>query len=256
MSGSSLSIAIITLNEEDRLPACLNSLGFAQEIVVVDSGSQDQTVRIAKEHFARVFHREWSGFGPQKQFAIDLCRNDWVLILDADEQVPAATAAEILRTIAQTQGPVAYSLARKNYVCGQWVRHGGWWPDRTIRLFRKERATMSERLVHEALEVTGSVGHLENPLIHYPFRNLSEMMIKMDRYSTAGAKEMAKAGREGSFPKAFVRAGWAFFFNYLIRCGFLDRGPGLLLALSDAVNVFFKYGKLAEITKQSQRACR
>lgn len=253
---STLSVAIITLNEEDRLAECLGGLSFADEVVVVDSGSQDRTVRIAEEYGARVFSRGWTGFGAQKQYAIEQCRSTWVLVLDADELVPEETAAEIRRTIHHPGGLQAFSLARRNYLGGRWVRHGGWWPDRTTRLFRRGTARMSPRQVHEALEVEGAIGQLEHPLLHHPFRDLSEMMVKMDRYSTAGARELAEAGKRGTIPQALSRAGWAWFHTYLLRGGFLDRGAGVILAISGAVNVFFKYAKLAEIGRQQRGTVR
>jgi len=243
-----LSVAIITLNEEDRLPSCLASVAFAEDIVVVDAGSHDQTLAIAKAHGARTFSREWRGFGPQKQFAIDQCRKDWVLIVDADEQVSPTLVEELRQIMAQ---PVcqAYSIPRQNFFFGRWIRHGGWWPDRTTRLFKRGAARMSDRQVHEALEVEGPVGELRQPLVHHPFRDLSHLLAKLDHYSSAGAREMAAQGRRGSIAQAVARAGWAFFYNYLLRGGMFDRGPGLVLAISDAVNVFCKYVKLAEINR-------
>jgi len=243
---ATISVAIITLNEEDRLPTCLATLDFADEVVVVDSGSSDQTVEVAKKYGARVFNKAWQGFGAQKQFAIDQCRCDWVLIVDADEQLLPETLEEIKKTV-KLSADSAYSLPRKNYFLNRWIRHAGWWPDRTVRLFKRGSAHMPPALVHESLVVQGSVGKLVNPLVHIPFRDLAHMLKKMEAYSTAGARALHRKGKRSSYSKAFFRAVWAFFYNYLIRIGMLDGGPGLVIAISDAVNNFFKYVKLMEL---------
>lgn len=243
---TTISVAIITLNEEDRLPACLATLDFADEVVVVDSGSSDQTVVIAAKYGARVLSKAWQGFGVQKQFAIEHCCSEWILIVDADERLPLETVKEIKKTVMSSPCR-AYTLPRKNYFMGRWIRHAGWWPDRTVRLFKKGTAHMPPKLVHESLVVTGAVGELVNPIVHVPFRNLAHMMKKMDIYSSAGAVQLYKNGKCSSYSKAFFRASWAFFYNYLVRGGILDGGPGLVIAVSDAVNKFFKYMKLREM---------
>jgi len=246
-----ISVAVITFNEEDRLPDCLASAAFADDLVVVDSGSTDRTLEIAENFGARVFKKSWSGFGAQKQFAIEQCQGQWILILDADERIPPETAEEITK-ISQTQITFkGYSIARKNYFLDRWIKHAGWWPDRTVRLFCKNSGRMSGQRVHEALRIEGPVTDLQNPMIHYPFRNLHHMMEKMDRYSSAGAKDLYKAGKKSSIIKACARAVWAIVYNYFLRGGFLDGGPGLVIAVSDAANIFFKYAKLNEMRKNS-----
>lgn len=249
---TAISVAIITLNEEDRLPECLTSIAFADDLVIVDSGSTDRTIEIARNFGARVFSEPWRGFGPQKQFAIEQCKEDWILLIDADERLPPATIAEI-KTTVNSSSHQAYSLPRKNFFLDRWIRHAGWWPDRTIRLFKRDTARMPPQLVHESLEVNGRIGELASPIIHYPFRDLSHMMIKMDKYSSAGALELRKGGGSSSYLKAISRASWAFFYNYLIRGGILDGGPGLVIAISDAVNKFFKYAKLREMAARDSK---
>lgn len=246
MSKKNLSIAIITQDEEDRLPDCLRSAVFADEVVVVDSGSTDRTVAIAEDFGARVFFEPWRGFGAQKQFAIKQCTGDFILLLDADERLPPETIAEI-KNMLNVASCEAYSLPRKNYFLNRWIRHAGWWPDRSTRLFKRGAASMPPQLVHESLRVRGRTGKLNSPIIHYPFRDLSEMMLKMDKYSTAGALELHAKGVSSSHLKAVFRAAWAFFYNYLLRGGILDGGPGLIIAVSDSVNKFFKYTKLMEL---------
>jgi len=246
-----LSVAIITLNEEDRLPACLESVEPADDIVVVDSGSVDHTVDIASKYGARVFTEPWRGFGLQKRFAIDKCLHEWVLLLDADERIPPGTMDEIGAIVGGTTKYQAYSLARKNFFGGRWIRHGGWWPDRTVRLFRKDAACMPAKVLHEALEVDGEVGEMKNPMIHYTDRNLQQVIEKINRYSTVGAEELFQKGQNASLAKAVLRGGWAFFYNYFFRLGFLDRSEGFIIAVCDAVNKFYKYAKLREMHRRT-----
>jgi glycosyltransferase involved in cell wall biosynthesis len=247
-----LSVAIITKDEEDRLSECLASASFAAEVVVVDSGSTDRTVAIAREFGAVVHVEPWQGFGRQKQLAIDRCRHDWVLVLDADERVSPEAEAEISEALA-TGTSVAYSFPRKNYFCGRWLKHAGWWPDRVVRLSRKDCARMSGRAVHESLEVHGPVGELRQPLIHYTNKGLEQTLDKVNHYSSAGANELFVQGKTASVAKAFARAAWSFFHGYILRGGFLDRGEGFIMAVSDFMNVFFKYAKLRELQKQKEK---
>ncbi len=189
-----LSVAIITRDEADDLPDCLTSVAFADQIVVVDSGSSDDTVQIAKTSGCEVFAEPWCGFGPQKQKAVDHCRHDWILLIDADERIPPETAAVIRDLVSRPPQAEGYSFPRKNYFQGRWVRHAGWWPDRVIRLFRRGCGRLAMAPVHEAVEINGAVRPLSVPIEHYTEGRLSEILKKIDRYSTLGAQE------------AFVRA--------------------------------------------------
>ncbi|MDG4476287.1 glycosyltransferase family 2 protein [Thiovibrio frasassiensis] len=247
-----LSVAIITKDEEDRLAECLASVAFAAEVVVVDSDSTDRTVEIAREFGAVVHVEPWQGFGRQKQLAIDRCRHDWVLVLDADERVSPEAQVEIGEVLAAGSS-VAYSFPRKNYFCGRWLKHAGWWPDRVVRLFRKDSARMSERAVHESLEVHGPVGELRQPLIHYANKGLAQTLSKVNHYSSAGAEELFAQGKSASVVKALLRAAWSFLHGYVLRGGFLDRGEGFIMAVSDFMNVFFKYAKLRELQRQKEK---
>ena len=281
MTGKlSLSVAIITKDEEDNLSDCLRSVAFAAQIVVVDSGSRDGTLQIARDFGCDVFEEPWrGGFGAQKQFAIDHCRHPWVLVLDADERIPAETAAVIKRltTIdpeeARTHfsslpadssrgsgsgpGPIVsgatagYSFPRKNYFQGRWIRHAGWWPDRLVRLFRRGRGGMSPAAVHEGVEVNGIVEDLHVPIEHFTESDLSKILQKIDRYSSLGAKEAYDAGRRATVGGAMFRAVLTFFQNYIFRLGVLDGPQGLTLAVTDSVNKFFKYAKLAEMGRKN-----
>lgn len=243
-----LSVAIITKNEEENLRPCLQSVAFAGQIVVVDSGSTDATLAIAAEFGCEIYKEAWLGFGPQKQLAIDKCREPWVLVLDADERIPQETA-EVLRTVITDSGikEAGFSFPRKNYFQGRWIRHAGWWPDRIIRLFRKESGRMTTAAVHEAVEVRGLVGDLDVPLEHFTESSLSKVLQKIDKYSTLGAEEAFKEGRRSSTGGAFLRSFFTFFQDYFLRGGIMDGMPGLTLAVTDSVNKFFKYAKLSEL---------
>ena len=248
-----LSIAIITKNEAENLPACLESVQFTNQIVVVDSGSTDDTVKIASDFGCDVFVEEWRGFGLQKQFAIDKCKNKWILVLDADERIPNETALVIEDIVLNRSDAAAgYSFPRKNYFQGRWIRHLGWWPDRIVRLFRKDLGRMTPVEVHESIEVDGSVEALEVPIEHFTESRLDRLLIKIDHYSTLGAREAFDEGRKASVWSAAFRAVLTFFQNYFLKLGFLDGAQGFTLSITDSVNKFFKYAKLNELNRQAQ----
>lgn len=252
-----LSVAVITLNEAELLPGCLQSVGFAAQIVIVDSGSIDDTLRIALEFKCEIFNEPWRGFGRQKQFAIDRCRHPWVLVLDADERIPEETAKVIEEFVLSSgEVPAGFSFPRKNFFQGRWIRHAGWWPDRIVRLFRKDRGRMTPDEVHESVEVEGAVRDLDVPIEHFTESRLSEVLKKIDRYSTLGAQKAFSAGQKSSVPAAFSRALFTFVQDYAIRGGFLDGAPGLTLAVTDSVNKFFKYAKLAELSRSAREKAR
>jgi glycosyltransferase involved in cell wall biosynthesis len=245
-----LSVAIITKNEEKNLRPCLQSIAFARQIIVVDSGSTDATLKIAADFDSEIYEESWLGFGPQKQLAIDKCREQWVLVLDADERIPLETAEVIKSIIADTNVKEAgFSFPRKNYFQDRWIRHAGWWPDRIVRLFRKESGRMTEAAVHEAVEVKGLIGALDVPIEHFTESSLSKVLQKIDKYSSLGAEEALKEGRKSSTAGAFARASFTFFQDYLLRGGIFDGMPGLTLAVTDSINKFFKYAKLSELNK-------
>ena len=249
-----LSVALIVQNEAGNLPDCLRSVAFARQIVVVDSGSSDDTVRMAVKSGCDVFTEKWRGFGPQKQFAVDQCREPWVLVLDADERIPPKTALMIRQIISNVPGPAAgYSFPRKNFFQGRWIRHAGWWPDRVIRLFQKGRGRMTAVQVHEAVEIDGPVTLLDLPIEHLTESRLGPVLRKIDCYSTLGAEEAFLQGRRSTIWSAFLRAKLTFFQDYVFRGGFLDGPQGLTLAVTDSVNKFFKYAKLSELNRCSRK---
>ena len=249
-----LSVAIITKDEEANLPHCLESVVFAEQVVIVDSGSDDETVKIAAAFGCNVFVEPFRGFGPQKQFAIDHCRHDWVLVLDADERIPEETAAVIKKIVLNKEASSAgYSFPRKNYFQGRWIRHMGWWPDRVLRLFQKDSGRMAEAAVHESVIVSGQVRELNVPIEHFTESSLNKILIKIERYSTLGAEEAFREGRKASVWSAALRAEIAFFQNYFFKLGFLDGRQGFVLSITDAVNKFFKYAKLSELNRSTKK---
>jgi glycosyltransferase involved in cell wall biosynthesis len=231
-------------------------VAFARQIVVVDSGSADDTIRIASDFGCQVFEEAWQGFGPQKQSALEKCTEPWVLVLDADERIPPKTAKVIAEAVAQDSEAAGYSFPRRNYFQGRWIKHAGWWPDRVVRLFRRERGRMTQAKVHEAVVVDGPVAALDCPIDHLTESRLGRILQKIDRYSTLGAEEAFAAGKTSSVWSACLRAKLTFFQAYILRGGFLDGPQGLTLALTDAINKFFKYAKLAEMNRRAASAKR
>ncbi|MBU3932373.1 MAG: glycosyltransferase family 2 protein [Proteobacteria bacterium] len=246
-----LSVAMIVRNEAQSLPDCLRSVAFARQIVVVDSGSEDETLRIASDFGCEVFNEAWRGFGPQKQFAVEKCREAWTLVLDADERIPPETARMIRQIVGSPDAAAGYSFPRKNFFQGRWIRHAGWWPDRVVRLFKNGHGCMTGAAVHESVAVDGPIEQLEVPIEHWTESRLDLILRKIDRYSTLGAQEAFVEGRRCSIWLAFLRAEFTFFQDYLLRGGFLDGPQGLTLAVTDAVNKFFKYAKLSELSRRA-----
>jgi glycosyltransferase involved in cell wall biosynthesis len=239
-----LSVVIITRNEEAGIRRCLESVKWADEIVVLDSGSTDATVRICREYTQHVHETDWPGFGPQKNRASQQATGDWVLSLDADEQVTPRLRDEIQTVLSVSAGPDAYEMPRLSNYCGRFMRHGGWWPDHVTRLFRRGKAHFSDDLVHERLIVNGATGRLGNPLVHLAFENFEEVLHKIDRYSTASAEMLRDKGRSGSLAKALLHGLWTFLRTYVLKAGFLDGRHGFILAVSNAEGTYYRYLKL------------
>jgi hypothetical protein len=248
----SLSVAIITRDEAHSVRACLESVAWADEIIVLDSGSTDATVEICTSLGARVEITDWPGFGAQKNRAIQHCRNDWILSLDADERVTPALRTEIEQAMALPQDQVAFRMPRLSSYCGRTMRHGGWWPDHVVRLFRRGHARFSDDLVHERLLVEGPIGTLKEPLLHESYLDLEEVLEKVNRYSSAGAQRLAGAGVRGSMTRAVSHGLWAFVRTYLLRAGFLDGREGLMLAISNAEETYYRYLKLMLLRRKQQ----
>ena len=240
-----LSGIVITKNEAHNLDSCLESLSFCDEIVVVDSGSTDGTQEIAQHHGAKLIERDWPGYGPQKEFARQEARGEWVLSLDADERVTPSLREEILAALASPAAD-AYEMPRLSTFLGREMRHSGWWPDYCLRLFRKEAAAFSLSLVHEGVVTSHAVARLKAPILHHPVRSLGELLRKVDGYSTLGARDVVAKGRSIGAGTALTRGAFAFFKTYVLKRGFLDGPEGLINAATHAQTVFWKYAKAWE----------
>jgi glycosyltransferase involved in cell wall biosynthesis len=245
-----LSIVIITKNEAANIRACLESVAWADEIVVVDSGSTDETVAICKEFGALVHVHDWPGFGVQKNRALGYATRDWVLSLDADERVTPELRAEIEAVLKDSRAVDSYFVPRLSNYCGRFMYHSGWYPDLLPRLFRRGKARFSDDLVHERLIVEGSSGKLKGLLLHYAFEGMEEVLHKVNQYSTAGAAMMHKRGRKASLSGAVLRGLWSFFRTWILRGGILDGREGFMLAVSNAEGTYYRYLKLMLLNRK------
>ena len=240
-----LSACVITFNESDRIEACIRSLEFCDEVLVVDSHSTDDTRERAGALGARVIERDWAGYRSQKAFAVDSAQHDWVLCLDADERVSDALRDEItaLRG-AGFAGIAGFSIPRMTDYFGRFLRHGNAYPDRLVRLFDRRRGGWVGREIHENTRVEGKVVRLRGPLLHYSYRSLTDHDQRMERYAQLMAQALHAAGRRGSLVPVLVNPAWRFFRGYVLRLGFLDGWRGLAFALVEASYVRRKYLKL------------
>jgi glycosyltransferase involved in cell wall biosynthesis len=250
-----LSVAIITHNEEANLARTLDSVAWADEIVVVDSGSEDRTEEIAKSRGARFHHESWKGFAAQKNLALEKCTGDWVLSLDADEALSDELAEELKAVLAGDTPYDAYTLPRRNYFLGRWIRHGGFYPDPKLRLFRRGVAQFEVRPVHETVRFDGRTGRLQGDLLHDAYPTLTAYLAHMNRYSTLGAQHAVGSGRPVTSAFAFMKHVClnplaTFFYNYFFRLGFLDGREGLLLHLYHSGYVSWKYAKAWELSRR------
>ncbi len=242
-TAAPLSAVLITRNAASQLDACLASLAFADDILVVDSGSSDATAAIASSHGARVVQQEWLGFGRQKQFAVEQARYDWVLCVDADERVSEALRSSIARALAAPRAHV-YASARCNRFMGRWLRHGEGYPDWNTRLFHRAHARWSADAVHEHVVTTEPVAQLEGDLLHDSAETLEGYLDKQNRYTSLQAQAMRRDGERASVAKLVVSPLSRFIKFYIIRLGFLDGVPGLVHIAIGCMNSFNKYAKL------------
>jgi glycosyltransferase involved in cell wall biosynthesis len=243
-----LSAIVITKNEAANIAACLDCLAFCDERIVVDCGSTDSTVEIARQKGARVEFHEWRGFGPQKNHALSLATGGWVLSIDADERVTPELAAAI--KTALTDVADAWEFPRLSSFCGRQMRHSGWYADYVLRLFRRGKARFDDVIVHERVICEGAVKRLRQPLIHHPVLKLEDALSRMDRYSTASAQAIVASGRKVSFLTAVGHGLYSFLRSYLLRAGFLDGAEGFLLAVANAEGSYYRYMKAWLATRQ------
>lgn len=248
---SSLGIAIITKNAAAHLDDCLKAVTWADQLVILDSGSADNTLEIARRYGAKIHQTpDWPGFGPQKNRCIALLDTDWILALDADEVITPELGAEIREAINAPQSDV-YALPRLSNYCGRWMRHSGWYPDFVPRLFKRDSARYSEDLVHERLVFDSSPCRLQNEMLHYSFDDLDQVLAKVNSYSTAGARQRQQRGQQAGLGKAIWHGLLAFFRSYVLRRGFLDGREGFILAVSNAEGTYYRYLKLMYLNERT-----
>jgi len=246
MDRKQLSITIITLNEERRIGKCIKSASFADEIVVVDSGSRDRTVEIAEKAGARVIHQNWLGYGRQKQFAVEQAANDWVLCLDADEWL-SPELSQSIQSVLEHPEFSAYQFPRRNRFMGRWLRHGEGYPDWSLRLFDRNHAHWSGDEVHEKVVPDGEIGKVSGDLMHESEETIQQYLEKQDRYTTLQAQRLKADGKRGSAIKVALNPLFRFIKFYFIRLGVLDGFPGLIHILIGCRNSFTKQIKLMRL---------
>lgn len=240
-----ISAIIITKNAGSMIRRCLESVAWADETIVVDSGSTDDTAEICRALGVKlVVTDDWPGFGAQKNRALDAATGDWVFSIDADEWVTPELRDEMRAVIADPAAAPAYAMPRRSSFCGREMKHSGWWPDYVVRLFRRGAARFSEDLAHERLVVTGTTLKLKQPLMHEAISTMEQMLGKMNLYSSASARMLHARGRQASIGTAVLHGGWAFFRTYVLRRGFLDGREGFILAVANAEGSYYRYIKL------------
>ena len=252
-NAAGLSVIIITKNEALNIRACLESVMWADEIIVVDSSSTDKTVSICKEMGAQVYvYADWPGFGPQKNRALSHATKNWVFSIDADERITPQLRSEIEQAICEPKAD-GYYCPRLSQFCGKFVRYSNWYPDYVLRLFKREIGRFSDSLVHESLVLTGQTAKLKNPLLHYSYLTADDVERKVEHYSSAAAQQMFRSGRRSNWLVAVLRGGWAFMRTYILRLGILDGATGWHIARMNARTTYLKYRKLEQLVASHKK---
>jgi len=250
---SKLSVIVITKNEEKNVRECLSSVLWAEEIIVVDAGSTDNTLGIAKEFTQKVYSRPWDGYGAAKNFGLTQCACEWILSIDADERVTPELREEILGKLSSVnQKTAAFSVPRRANFLGKWIYHCGWYPGRIARVFRRSAGRFTEEKVHERLEIQGEIVPLHSDLLHYTDPDLKSYFEKSNKYTSLAAEELLDHKKKFSLAKLIVNPFWIFFRMYILRLGFLDGLTGFILCVLSANYVFTKYAKLWERTLKKE----
>jgi len=247
---SGLSVVIITHNEEENIKDCLESVKWADEVIVVDSESDDATARICKSYAVNFYNEPWKGFPAQKNSAIAKATKKWILSLDADERVTPLLEKEIKELIQKDGSKDGYFIARKNYFLGRWVRYCGWYPDYNLRLFKNGKGLFRNREVHEGVDLDGSKGYLKHPMEHYTYRSISDYLQRLDLYSTLAARELLKEKKVYGIHHILFRPLFTFFSMFILRTGFLEGYYGFMLSVLYAFYTFSKYIKLRELQQK------
>ena len=247
-----LSVTVITRNEAADIAAALESVAWADEIVVVDSGSTDETVAIARRYTDRVVVREWPGYGAQKNIAASLASHDWILSLDADERVTPALAGEIQQALVTDPPVCGYRIPRVTWHLGRWIRTTDWYPDPQLRLYNRTKARWISPLVHESVAADGAVGTLRHELQHYAYRDIADHLETMDRYTTLAARQLYEQGRRASLLDLMGHPPLAFLRNYVAKGGIRDGAAGFIISAMNAHYVFLKFAKLWDLRRQDR----
>ncbi len=251
--SQTISAVIITRNEEANIGRCLSSVAWVDEIVVVDSGSKDDTCLIAIEAGALVYETDWNGFGPVKAFGVDKATSRWILSIDADEVVAPELAAEIQELLVNSADYHGYDMPRKTNFLGRWIHHCGWYPDRVLRLFEKTHGNFDDAPVHERVILNGDIGHLKEELLHYSYPTLEHYLSKSNRYTTLGARQALQDGRRARWFDLVIRPPVSFLSHYISRQGFRDGLEGLLISVLSAIAVMVKYAKLRALQREQDK---
>ncbi|MEO6223548.1 MAG: glycosyltransferase family 2 protein [Vicinamibacterales bacterium] len=244
MPPAQVSAIVITLNEASNIRDCVASLIWATEIIVVDSGSTDGTQELARAAGARVITHDWPGYAAQKDYAASEASHDWILSIDADERVTPELAAEVQQTLEQPSDLAGFRIPRVTFHLGRWIRHTDWYPDYQLRLYDRRHASWARRRVHESVTARGPVGQLSNDLQHYAYRDIGHHYETMQHYTRLAALQMFEEGRRAGFFSLLVHPPAAFLRNYILKAGFLDGTPGLIVSAMNAHYVFMKFAKL------------
>lgn len=248
-----LAGVVITHNEERNIERCLKSLKFCDEIIIVDADSTDKTRELCARYTPIVTTRPWRGYADQKNHAVSLACSDWVISLDADEEVSEQLRHELLNLLGSHEPPhCAFLIPRKTLHSGRWIRYGGWYPNRLVRVFKKSRGHWVGNELHERWESAGPIGILNGHILHHSFENIADQVERNNRYSTLGAESLGKSGIRFSVWKLTLKPISKFFETYLFKLGFLDGYPGFLISVSAAYSVFLKWAKLWELEKSAK----
>lgn len=247
-----ISAVVITRNEENNIDRCLSSVSWVDEIVLIDHQSTDGTLEIANKHGARIYSPPWRGFGPAKQEGVERAEGEWILSIDADEEVSKDLSEEIQKVIKDPEGFDGFMLPRRTNFLGRWINHCGWYPDYVLRLFRRDKGKFNEAVVHEKVEVTGLVGKLKNDLKHYSYPDFETYLEKSNQYTTLGARQAFQRGRRSAWSDVSLRPLASFFSHYVVRQGFRDGTEGFIISTMSAVAVLVKYTKLRQMHKKTR----
>ena len=242
-----VSAVIVCCDEEENVERCLQSLTWTDEIVVVDSFSQDRTVELCRKYTSRIFQREWSGMARQREYAVSLAQNEWVFAVDADEVVTETLRDEVLMRLSEDRnGNSGYYIKRHSYYLGKWINHGGWYPDFKLRLFRKDKVYVGGENPHDKCFVHGKTAKLKGEMIHYPYKNISRQLRTIDSYSDIVSEKLFQEKVAFPLVKMFIKPFVKFLETYIYKLGFLDGLPGFVISALSSYHVFMKYAKLWE----------